>query len=78
MKTLKVPPLLNFYKDPVVLLCITLIIFLGSFYTYLSYIADKAEGKKPKVEALDDLPLSQRNQDTTQWRKLYYEHLYYK
>jgi hypothetical protein len=71
-------PRLKFLKDPIVQFVIYAIIGLVCAELYIKY--QKKEEAKPeiKIEQIkSDAPLSEICKDTTEWRRQYYNHLYW-
>jgi hypothetical protein len=71
-------PRLKFLKDPIIQVCILAIIGLVGIKIWLYH--QKEEYKKPKIkieQIKSDAPLSEIRKDTTEWRRQYYNHLYW-
>lgn len=72
----KLDPRLNFLKDRIIQFCI--LILIGLICTELYAKHRFKEEIKPIIKKdKSDIPLSERSQDTTAWRKKYYDHLYW-
>jgi hypothetical protein len=72
----KLDPRLKVLKDPIVQFCILVIIGLVCTMMYEKHV-EKEETKPIIKQIKSDAPLSEIPRDTTEWRKGYYEHLYW-
>jgi len=72
----KLDPRLKFLKDPIVQLCILILIGLVCSEIYINNL-EKKEIKPIVKQDKSNIPLSERSRDTTEWRKQYYDHLYW-